>query len=128
MGSACQYGLLVDDLVSQLPKEAGLILVHALNPYGFAWSRRTNEDNVDLNRNFRDWSQQPPSSEEYDKLHDALIPGQWEMPKLEHADKELNKLIDEMGWPTFQAVLTRGNTPNQTACFMEGIEEENLVQ
>ncbi len=28
-----------------------LILIHALNPYGFAWRRRANEDNVDLNRN-----------------------------------------------------------------------------
>ena len=29
-----------------------LVLVHALNPYGFAARRRTSEENVDLNRNF----------------------------------------------------------------------------
>lgn len=29
-----------------------VILLHALNPYGFAWNRRVNEDNIDLNRNF----------------------------------------------------------------------------
>jgi hypothetical protein len=29
-----------------------IVLIHALNPYGFAWRRRVNEDNVDLNRNF----------------------------------------------------------------------------
>ena len=28
------------------------MLIHALNPYGFAWLRRWNEDNIDLNRNF----------------------------------------------------------------------------
>jgi hypothetical protein len=28
------------------------VLVHVLNPYGMAWLRRTNENNVDLNRNF----------------------------------------------------------------------------
>ena len=28
------------------------VLLHALNPYGFAWLRRVNEHNVDLNRNF----------------------------------------------------------------------------
>ena len=28
------------------------VLLHALNPFGFAWRRRVNEDNVDLNRNF----------------------------------------------------------------------------
>ncbi|MCA9071699.1 MAG: DUF2817 domain-containing protein [Planctomycetaceae bacterium] len=28
------------------------VLIHSLNPYGFAWGRRVNETNVDLNRNF----------------------------------------------------------------------------
>jgi len=28
------------------------VLLHSLNPYGFAWRRRANEANVDLNRNF----------------------------------------------------------------------------
>jgi hypothetical protein len=34
------------------PADAGLLLLHALNPYGYVWRRRANEDNVDLNRNF----------------------------------------------------------------------------
>jgi hypothetical protein len=34
------------------PPHTALILVHALNPFGFAWLRRWNENNVDLNRNF----------------------------------------------------------------------------
>lgn len=33
-------------------EDVGILMVHALNPYGFAWVRRVNEDNVDLNRNF----------------------------------------------------------------------------
>jgi hypothetical protein len=32
----------------------GLVLIHAVNPFGFAHHRRWNEDNVDLNRNFLD--------------------------------------------------------------------------
>src|SRR3954469_7444429 len=28
-----------------------LVFMHAINPYGFAWRRRWNENNVDLNRN-----------------------------------------------------------------------------
>jgi hypothetical protein len=35
-----------------LSAHTGLVLLHALNPYGFAWLRRWNEENVDLNRNF----------------------------------------------------------------------------
>jgi hypothetical protein len=29
-----------------------ILLVHALNPFGFSTSRRVNEENIDLNRNF----------------------------------------------------------------------------
>jgi hypothetical protein len=36
------------------PSHTALVLVHALNPFGFAWLRRWNENNVDLNRNFLD--------------------------------------------------------------------------
>ena len=32
--------------------EQAVLLVHAINPHGFAWSRRVTQENVDLNRNF----------------------------------------------------------------------------
>ena len=52
-GSAVQCALLEDRLVGWSSIQvAALVLLHALNPYGFAWRRRWNEDNVDLNRNF----------------------------------------------------------------------------
>jgi hypothetical protein len=34
------------------PGDCALVLAHVLNPYGMAWLRRANENNVDLNRNF----------------------------------------------------------------------------
>lgn len=34
-----------------LPDDCGILFIHAINPYGFAHLRRTNENNVDLNRN-----------------------------------------------------------------------------
>lgn len=36
----------------QPPAGLAVLLIHALNPFGFATIRRANEDNVDLNRNF----------------------------------------------------------------------------
>ena len=36
------------------PGDGAVVLVHAVNPYGFTRLRRTNEHNVDLNRNFLD--------------------------------------------------------------------------
>lgn len=49
-GSAVQCTLLEN--LDSYPQGTTLILLHALNPYGFAWRRRCNEDNIDLNRNF----------------------------------------------------------------------------
>ncbi|MBW4615472.1 MAG: M14 family metallopeptidase [Desmonostoc vinosum HA7617-LM4] len=52
-GSAVQCALLEERLIGWSSIQgAALILLHTLNPYGFAWRRRWNEDNVDLNRNF----------------------------------------------------------------------------
>ena len=37
---------------SLLPAHTSLAVVHAVNPFGSAWIRRENSNNVDLNRNF----------------------------------------------------------------------------
>lgn len=53
LGSAVQAALLEDHLGGWTPPEGcTLLLLHALNPYGFAWIRRVDQQNVDLNRNF----------------------------------------------------------------------------
>lgn len=49
-GSALQQ-LWLAEYAATLPPQAGVLLVHAVNPYGFAHDRRANEHNVDLNRN-----------------------------------------------------------------------------
>ena len=52
-GSAVQLAFLQERAARlDLPSNAAIILIHALNPFGFAWRRRWNENNVDLNRNF----------------------------------------------------------------------------
>ena len=56
LGSAVQLAWLVG-LASgevELPPRTTVVLVHAVNPFGFAWQRRTDSRNVDLNRNFVD--------------------------------------------------------------------------
>lgn len=50
-GTAIQLAFLKQLSARMLRKDQGLLLVHALNPYGYAHNRRTNEHNVDLNRN-----------------------------------------------------------------------------
>ena len=54
-GSAIQLAWLTQRATRRPQKARGaVVLVHAVNPYGFACLRRTNEDNIDLNRNFLD--------------------------------------------------------------------------
>ncbi|HTD90388.1 MAG TPA: M14 family metallopeptidase [Burkholderiales bacterium] len=51
-GSAVQLALLERLADTGLQQNIRYVLIHAVNPYGFAQGRRANEDNVDLNRNF----------------------------------------------------------------------------
>ena len=48
-GSAVQLATLA--ALPPLQEDTALVLLHAFNPWGMAWRRRTNENNVDLNRN-----------------------------------------------------------------------------
>lgn len=50
-GSAISRALLAGALRRLDRERTGLVLVHALNPYGFQHSIRVNRNNVDLNRN-----------------------------------------------------------------------------
>jgi hypothetical protein len=96
-GSAIQLALL--DFLSGIPGNVGLLLVHAVNPWGMAWQRRVNANNVDLNRNCRDeptpWQGAPRGYRRVDPLLNPTSPPQrdgfylralgallWHRPKL----------------------------------------------
>ncbi|HDZ16052.1 MAG TPA: DUF2817 domain-containing protein, partial [Methylophaga aminisulfidivorans] len=46
----------------RLPPDICVILVHAINPWGFAWASRTDEQGIDVNRNFVDFDGTLPKS------------------------------------------------------------------
>lgn len=75
-GAATQLALLTAP--PPLPAGSALILIHVLNPYGMAWLRRANENNVDLNRNFQlddsFWSGAPPLYKKLDALLNPASP------------------------------------------------------
>ncbi|NCG18681.1 MAG: DUF2817 domain-containing protein [Rhodobacterales bacterium] len=75
-GSAVQAALLEDVLGGYTPPDdCALVFLHALNPYGFAWLRRVNEDNADLNRNFLgEGEAYTGSPEKYAALDNLLNP------------------------------------------------------
>ena len=72
-GSAIQLELL--DSLPRLPDDTALVFVHVMNPYGMAWLRRFNENNVDLNRNFLGADERYAGApEEYRNLDSLLNP------------------------------------------------------
>jgi hypothetical protein len=79
-GSAVQLQLAKEFLPTLRLADGDVIaLVHAANPYGAAWLRRWNENNVDLNRNFMDAALRASvsgvASEDYDALDWFINPG-----------------------------------------------------
>jgi hypothetical protein len=118
-GAGCQVGFLTDRLYEALPSSACALLVHAVNPHGFAWLRRVNEDNVDLNRNFVDFSR-PPSSAAYEPLHPWLVPTEWEGDVRGRADAALQQYIAEHGQRAFQQALTAGQYTRPDGLFYGG--------
>jgi hypothetical protein len=84
-GSAVQLALLADGLsIYQPAAGAAIVLLHSLCPFGFDQLRRTNEDNVDLNRNFlkpgEEYAGSPPGYADLDRLlNPPRPPGRWDL-------------------------------------------------
>lgn len=72
VGSAAQLMLLNSDI--ELFPDTAILLVHAINPFGFACDRRTTEGNVDLNRNGIDFAEGLVENPHYAMLSDAFSP------------------------------------------------------
>jgi len=122
-GSGCQIGYLADQLYGALPARTRTILIHALNPYGFAWLRRVNENNIDLNRNFQNFTQALPDSSSYEAIHDWLVPEDWDGPARRAADAVLQGDMKERGMPAFQAAVSGGQYTRPTGLFYGGTKE-----
>jgi hypothetical protein len=73
-GSGAQVDLLTSGLLESRPKDMAILMIHAVNCHGFAWVRRTTEENVDLNRNWVDFGKPLPRNDHYDEIADALVP------------------------------------------------------
>ena len=122
-GSGCLVGLLEDRLHEALPDSCCLLLLHAINPYGFAWQRRVNEDGVDLNRNFVDFSKPLPSSAGYEQLHDWLVPQAWDGEIRRTADAALSALVQQRGMAALQAAVSGGQYTRPGGLFYGGVRQ-----
>lgn len=76
-GSGAQIDWLRRGEHTRLPPGLAVVLAHAINPYGFAWLRRVDHQNIDLNRNWIDFNAPLPVNAGYEALHAACLPEVW---------------------------------------------------
>jgi hypothetical protein len=116
-GSGVQTGLLREGVSP--PADTRLVLVHALNPYGFAWNRRVNEDNVDLNRNFVDHAH-APDNQGYALLSDAAAFEDAAPEAVARANTRLAAYEAEHGAAALQAAFSLGQYRFPKGLFFGG--------
>jgi hypothetical protein len=119
-GSGAQIHMLGDTALARECVDAGvaLLLVHAVNPYGFSHMRRVNEDNVDLNRNFMDFTQPLPHNAAYAEVAPRLLPLHW--PPSESDEAALAKIIADKGMTWYQAAVSAGQYQDPRGMFFGG--------
>ncbi len=121
-GSGVQVFALQDQALRHQAQTNGvaLLYIHGLNPYGFSHVRRVTVENVDLNRNFLDFSRPLPVNAGYAKLHDLLVPQDWP-PGLSNTMK-LVWARKKMGAAGFQAAVSGGQYTHHRGLFFGGTE------
>jgi len=118
-GSGCQNALLESEVLQSLSADMSVVLVHALNPFGFAHLRRVNEDNVDLNRNFIAHDSHP-ANPGYDELHPLLVPADWGGPAKQAADQAIFQLVATRGQRALQEAVSGGQYTHPDGLFYGG--------
>lgn len=120
-GAGCQFALMDDAPMLKRARDAGvaLLLVHAVNPYGFSWLARTEEGNVDLNRNAPPFgTQAPPQNPGYAELHPLLLPAEW--PPDEANQRAIEAYIAKHGLAAFAQSVSRGQYTHADGLFYGG--------
>jgi hypothetical protein len=118
-GSALQTQWLSEHS-SNLSSDLRIIFVHGFNPYGFAWVRRVNEDNVDLNRNFINWGIPLPQNPEYTSIAELVVPRENTEAEQQRTVGELLRIADEWGMERMQAVVSGGQYEHPKGLFYGG--------
>lgn len=121
-GSAIQIGLLHPDGALPLSTDAAVVLIHALNPYGFSWSRRECEGGIDLTRNLSHHAYPPMPNEGYEQLRDLLVPARWSEGTTRKSLDGFRKLAAEHGRAWITRTLRIGQYTQPEGLTYHGLE------
>src|SRR5882724_9047284 len=119
-GSGFQVDWLASVGASSLPAWTAALFIHAINPYGFAWTRRVTEEGNDLNRNYVDHSKPYPVNEGYLQIADLLVPADISKPGLEAADAKLADYRKKVGDIAYFRAVSGGQYSNPDGMFYGG--------
>ncbi len=121
-GSGMQVALLEDAAWHEAAARSGVavVYIHALNPYGFSWWRRTTNENVDLNRNFRDFTVAPDRNAGYDEIAAFVVPDAW--PPDADAIAGLGRFVAERGAKALMQAISGGQVHHPNGLFFGGTE------
>lgn len=119
-GSGAQVALMRSGLLDAPPSGMAVVIIHAINPYGFAHLSRTTEENVDLNRNFVDFSGPLPENPAYDEVHPFLLPADWDGEGRWASEEGMARYIAEKGLWTFQCAVSGGQYSHSDGLFYGG--------
>ncbi|WP_028604586.1 M14 family metallopeptidase [Ottowia thiooxydans] len=119
-GSGVQVFALHDSEWREKARSAGIavLYLHALNPYGFSHLRRVTQENVDLNRNFLDFSKPVPDNADYGRIHPLLLPETWPPDDANRAATQA--FIDQNGVKAWQAAISAGQYEFSGGLFYGG--------
>ena len=119
-GSNCQASWLQELAGRELPRDVAVVMIHLINPWGTAWMRRVNEDNIDLNRNYLDFAQPAPVNRGYETLHEIYACSQLRGSQRERADALLAERLRAEGWSALMSIVEAGQYAHPDGLFYGG--------
>ena len=119
-GSGAQCGFLMSADFAAVPAGLKVVLVHAINPYGFSWLQRETDENVDLNRNFVDFAGPLPANAGYDRLHEQILPRHWTDATIAARRAAFAAFRAAEGAPAWQRAVTGGQYGHPDGLFFGG--------
>ncbi len=119
-GSGPQVALLRGPLARTLPPDTALLVMHEVNPHGFAWQRRVTEENVDLNRNWVDFTQPLPANPGYAELHAHYCPRALDAATLAAAEAAIDAWTARHGVHAERVARSTGQYTHADGIFFGG--------
>jgi len=119
-GSGPQVGLLRGHVSLDLPAHTAILMIHGINPHGWAWLRRVTEEGVDMNRNWVDFSKALPENPGYAQLHEHYLPASLDPQVVAKADAAIAEFAKQHGAHAERVAASSGQYTHADGLFFGG--------